>query len=363
LAKESISKERLGALLFYGIVLFLVYLAYVIVSPFLAAIAWAAVLVVLTYPVYERLVPRIGPTAAAVATTVGVLLVIMLPLIFVMIAFVRQGVQAVQNFELKFESGHFAAAANLWDRLQERFPSLGSDDLTTSLQGYGEKAASFVAFKMGAVLQHTAAFLFHLFVTVLVMFYLYRDGESLLTRFREVLPFTGRNRERMLGDARELIFASVTSSLLAAAAHGLFGGIAFAIAGVSAPIFWGVMMGFFSLIPLVGGALIWVPLAASLMIGGHWIRGLIVLVLCGVIVALVDNVLRPWLISGRTEIGGLLVFLGVLGGISAFGLLGLILGPVVLAMVAILLEVYAPPKHHRNDGSGQGGKNAEAVLE
>ncbi len=344
MTKESISQERLGALLFYGIVLLLAYLTFLIVSPFLAPLAWAAVLVVLTYPVYERLVPRIGPTAAAVATTAGVLLVIMLPLIFVMIAFIRQGLQAVQNFELKFESGHFTAAAHLWDRLQARFPTLGSDDLTTSLQTYGEKAASFVAAKMGTVLQHTAIFLFHLFVTMLVMFYLYRDGESLMVRFREILPFAGHNRDRMLVDARNMIFASVTSSLLAAAAHGVLGALAFAIAGVSAPIFWGVMMGFFSLIPVVGGALIWVPLAASLMIGGHWIRGLVVLVLCGVIVALVDNVLRPWLISGRTEIGGLLVFLGVLGGIGAFGLLGLVLGPVVLAMVTILLEVYAPPK-------------------
>jgi predicted PurR-regulated permease PerM len=363
LPNESILQERLRVLLFYGIVLFLAYLTFLIVSPFLAPLAWAAVLVVLTYPVYERLVPRTGPAGAALITTAGVLLVIMVPLIFVMIAFVRQGVQAVHTLQFKFESGHFVAASNFWERLQERFPSLGSNDLPDTLQEYGQKAAGFVASKLGAILQHTAVFVFHLFVTVLVMFYLYRDGESLMERFRELLPFAGANRDRMLSDARQLIFASVTSSLLAAAAHGLLGAVAFAAAGLSAPIFWGVMMGFFSFVPIVGTALIWVPLAASLMIGGHWVRGLVVLALCALIVTVVDNVLRPWLISGRTEAGGLLIFLGVLGGIGAFGLLGLVLGPVVLAMVAILLEVYAAPDSSGNTGPRHGGKKAKAVLE
>jgi predicted PurR-regulated permease PerM len=363
LVKESISQERIGTLLFYGIVILLAYLAFVIVSPFLAPIAWAAVLVILTYPLYERLVPRTGPTLAAVVATIGVLLIIMVPLILVMIAFVRQGVQAVNTIEFKAQSGHFAGVAKLWAHLQDRYPSLGSQDLTDTVQRYGSDAASFVAARMGAVLQHTAIFLFHLFVTVLVMFYLYRDGESLLARFREVLPFAGRNRDRMLGDAHDLIFASVTSSLLAAAAHGILGGVAFAVAGVSAPIFWGVTMGFFSFMPIVGSALVWIPIAISLMIGGHWIRGVVVLILCAIIVSVIDNLVRPWLISGRTQIGGLIVFIGVLGGISAFGLLGLILGPVVLAMIAILLEVYAPPKHRRNSEPGQGGKNTEAVLE
>jgi predicted PurR-regulated permease PerM len=343
LANKSQFQDRLGALLFYGVVLLLAYLTYLIVAPFLSSLAWAAVLVILTYPVYERLIPRFGHTVAALATTAGVLLVIMVPLIFVMIAFVRQGVQAVHILQFKFQANHFIAATRFWQRLQERFPELGTTDLTDSLREYGQRAASFVASKLGAILQNTAAFLFHLFVTVLVMFYLYRDGESLMTRFREVLPFGGVNRDRMLSDARQLIFASVTSSLLASATHGFLGALAFAAAGVEAPIFWGVMMGFFSFIPVVGSALIWIPVAVSLIIAGHWIRGVAVLILCAIIVTVVDNVVRPWLISGRTEVGGLVIFLGVLGGITSFVLLGLILGPVVLAMVAILLEVYATP--------------------
>ena len=145
----------------------------------------------------------------------------------------------------------------------------------------------------------------------------------------------------MLGDTHQLIFASVTSSLVAAAVHGALGGVAFAVTGVKAPIFWGVMMGFFSFVPLVGSALVWLPISISLMIAGHWIRGLFLIAFCAVIVGLVDNLIRPWLISGRAEMSGLVVFISVLGGISAFGLLGVVLGPIVVAAAVSLLDLYA----------------------
>jgi predicted PurR-regulated permease PerM len=143
---------------------------------------------------------------------------------------------------------------------------------------------------------------------------------------------------------------------VAAAAHGVLGGVAFAITGIKAPIFWGVMMGFFSFVPLVGSALIWIPVAISLMAGGHMGRGIILVVFCAVIVGGVDNVVRPWLISGRAAMGGLVVFISVLGGIAAFGLLGVVLGPIVVATAASVLELYALSAHAGNSPARAGGK-------
>jgi predicted PurR-regulated permease PerM len=160
----------------------------------------------------------------------------------------------------------------------------------------------------------------------------------------------------MLSDARNLIFASVTSSMVAAAAHGALGGIAFAVTGINAPIFWGVMMGFFSFVPLVGSALIWAPVSISLMASGHWGRGIVLVVVCAVIVGGVDNVIRPWLISGRAEMGGLVVFISVLGGIAAFGLLGVILGPIIVATAASLLDLYVPRARVGNSPARASGK-------
>jgi predicted PurR-regulated permease PerM len=103
------------------------------------------------------------------------------------------------------------------------------------------------------------------------------------------------------------------------------------------------MMGFFSFVPVVGSALIWVPIAISLIVGGHWGRGIALILFCTVIVVLVDNLVRPLFISGRAEMSGLVIFISVLGGISVFGLLGVVLGPIVVATAGSLLDVYAPP--------------------
>jgi len=362
LAAESSTQTRLGNALFYGIIALLAYLVFRVFEPFLAALAWAVILVVLFFPLYEQLAKRWGTTTAAVTSTIGVTLILIVPTILIMFAFVRQGYDAVQSIQLEVASGRFRWVNDLWVRMQQRFPSAEVTDLPDTLRRYGEEIAKYVAGQIGAVLRHSAAFLFHLSVTILAMFYLFRDGPLLLDRLREILPFDDPHRNRMIRDSRELIFASMTSSLAAAVAHGLLGGLAFGLTGIGAPVFWGVMMGFFSLVPVVGSSLIWIPAAISLMIGGHIVRGIILALVCSVIVGSVDNVIRPWLMSGRAEMGGLVVFISILGGIAVFGMLGIVLGPIVVAMAASLLDLYIPSAA-RNDSSRAGGSARGGVVE
>jgi len=363
LAAELTSQKRLGNALFYGIVLVLAYLVFLIFQPFLVPLAWAVVLAVVSFPVYARLERRFSSVLAAIVSTTAVTLVLIVPTLLVMFAFVRQGVDAVQAVQQGIANGHFQWVNDLWSKIQHRFPDANPGDLSTVLRRYAEQTAGYVADRLGLILRHTAEFLFHLGVTILAMFYLYCDGERIVARLREVLPFEESHRDRMIHEARELIFASVMSSLVAAAAHGILGGIAFAVTGIKAPIFWGVMMGFFSLIPVIGSAIIWAPAAVSLMVSGHLAAGIVLLIICGVIVGLVDNVIRPWLISGRAELGGLVVFISVLGGVSVFGMLGIVLGPIVIATGASLLDLYAPGEAPRNARAKPGGRKPGGVLE
>jgi predicted PurR-regulated permease PerM len=352
---ETSTQKRLGTALFYGIIAVLAYMVFRVFEPFLAALAWAIILVVFFFPLYERLARKWGMTTAAVASTIGVTIILIVPTILIMIAFVRQGYQAVQSIQSEVVGGHFRWVNDLWTRLVQRFPEVETSDLGSTLRRYGEQSASYVAGQIGAVLRHTAVFLFHLSVTILAMFYLFRDGPSLVVRLREILPFEDVHRSRMIQESRDLIFASVTSSGVAAAAHGLLGGLAFGLTGIGSPVFWGVMMGFFSLVPVVGSALIWVPAVISLMLGGHIAKGIVLALICSVIVGMIDNIIRPWLISGRAEMGGLVVFISVLGGISVFGMLGVVLGPVVVATGASLLDLYVPSGPGRNQFSKASG--------
>jgi predicted PurR-regulated permease PerM len=355
LAAEPNTQKRLGAAMFYAIIAVFAYLSYLIFEPFLAALAWAIVLVVVSNPLQERLARRWGRTIAAVISTTAVTLILIVPTLLVMGAFVRQGVSAVEEIQRDVSTGHFQWVNHLWDQIQQRFPDAAPGDLATTLHRYAETAAGYIATRLGAVLRHTAVFLFHLSVTLLAMFYLFRDGDSIVARLRELLPFEDTHRARMIRESRDLIFASVISTLVAAAVHAVIGGLAFAITGVSAPIFWGVMMGFFSFVPVVGSSLIWVPASVGLITGGHVGRGILLVLICGLLVALVDNVVRPWLISGRAEMGGLMVFISVLGGISVFGLLGVVLGPIVVATAASMLDLYMPSAHAGNTASKPGG--------
>jgi len=197
-----------------------------------------------------------------------------------------------------------------------------------------------MASRLGAVVRNIVVFLFELFVMLFALFYFLRDGQSILDRFRLFLPFEETMRERMLDEARELIFASVTTSLVIAAVQGVLCGGAFAIVGLDSAVFWGVVIAFLSLLPVVGAWPVWVPAAIWLFSTGHAGRAILLIGICGGLGATIDNILRPLLLGGRASLNGLLVFISVLGGIEVFGVLGIVLGPIVVATTVGMMDAY-----------------------
>ena len=361
---ESTSRQRVGTLLYYGIVILLAYLLYLIFAPFLVPLAWAAVIVVVTYPAYEWTARRWNPTLASVVTTLAVTAIVIVPIVFVMIAFVKQGMSAVQTLNTKISAGSSVTWLDqMWVRIQSRVPELNLTNFDASLHSYLDQGISALAARIGTIVKHTAGFFFDAGLTILAMFYLYRDGASMMGRLREILPFQAAHRDRMLRSVHDLIYASVISSLVAGVVHAFLGGVAFEIAGVNSPVFWGVLMGLCSFIPVIGSALVWVPLALGLFFEGHWKSGVFLVIACTVIIGMVDNFVRPWLISGRAKMGGLVILIAVLGGISVFGLLGVVLGPIVVAVVAGFLDLYAPSARGETEELKPHARTVKAMLE
>jgi predicted PurR-regulated permease PerM len=358
---ETNSQSRLGAALFYGIVGLLAILVFQIAQPFLAPLAWAAVLAVVSQPWHQQLEQRWGRTWAASASTAIITLILVVPTIFLAIAFFRQGIVAAHSAQEAFAKGQLDWVNRGWVWLQAR---LGASplDIATVVRQQGENVAGYLAGALGNVLRNAARFMFDLLVMLFAMFYLFRDGPAIVVGFRHLLPFEEEHRERIISEAHELIFATVTSGLVAAALQGLVGGTAFAIAGISAPIFWGVAMALLSLLPIVGSSIIWLPAALGLLLQGRFGGAILIVVASLGVVTLVENILRPWLISGRAQLSGLVVFISVLGGISVFGVLGIVLGPIVIATAVSVLDIYrAPASPHRDPRAA--GRNAKAVLE
>src|SRR5437879_6193974 len=338
---NATTSDRLTPVLSSGVLLLLIYLAFRIYEPFLSALGWAAILVIFFYPMHERLVRKFSATKAAVISTLAVTILLIVPAILVTTLFVREAVSISRGVQHSIAGDHAQALAKKWAWIAQHVPGLDPNaDVAKMVEQGVQKEAGFLAERLGAILRNIAEFIFDLFVMIFAMFYFFRDGDQIIRGVRSILPFDAEHRDAMMRQARDLISASVTTTLIIAAIQGILGGLGFAIVKLPTPIFWGVALAFFSLVPVVGSGLVFVPASLWLGFTGHWGRAMWLLALGAEVSTIVDNVLRPFLLGGRTDLSGLVIFISVVGGVGLFGMLGLVLGPILVATAAGVLTVY-----------------------
>jgi predicted PurR-regulated permease PerM len=347
---ESTATQRVTAVLFYGLLVLLAWLTFLVFRPFLTPLIWASVIVILFLPWHRRLESRFGKTGSAIASTVVVTAILIVPSFLVMIAFVHEAITLLGNLEL----GTFVSRADplnqAWMWLAHRLPGREVTDLPTIAEEGAARVTSFLAAETGGIVRNVVVFLFDLVLMVITMFYFFRDADSIMQWVRRSLPFAKELREAMISQAHDLVFVTVASSLAAAGLTGLVGALAFWAVGIHQLVLWGVVMALFALLPVVGAWIIWVPAAIWLISQGHLIRAIILLAICTATLLLIDNVIRPQMISGRAELNGLWVLVGVLGGVTVFGMIGLVLGPVIVAIAAGLLKAYTAPQQQETTG-------------
>jgi predicted PurR-regulated permease PerM len=335
------TSDRLTTVLSYGALLLLIYLVYRITEPFLVPLAWSAVLAIFFYPMYERIEKRMNPTQAALVSTLGVTLVLIVPAIVVLVLATRQAIVASARIQSAVMDPDKALPMHAAAWVRAHLPSEWQDaDFSAPLRQAAAKVGAFLAGNFAGLVKNLAAFFVDLFIVIFSLFFMFRDGDSVVRGVRHLIPFDESIQTEMLQESKDLIFASVAVGLIIAGLQGFLGGLAFTIGGIPTAVFWGVLMAFFSLVPVVGSALIWVPAALWLGFSGHWGKAAAVLVICGGIAALADNIIRPLLLRNRTRLNELLLFIGVLGGLEVFGLLGIVAGPTIVAAAMGVFRVY-----------------------
>jgi predicted PurR-regulated permease PerM len=331
-------RERFLLVIFYTVLLLAGYLTFLVVEPFLSPLAWAAVFAMVLNPIQARLARRIGATGGAVVTALLAAIVIVGPAIGVMSLLVGE-VTAIVH---RIQTGGFSIPAppdvqQWYERLRQKTVLPLPADLTSTLSDAVTWVATFLATRAGSILQNVASFLFQLFMMLFGLFYFLRDGAKIVQTIRKLLPFEPARRERMISQTYELVVATVGSSFAVAIAQGTLTGIALGLLGFESPVFWGVITAFLSLVPAVGSGLVWGPAAIYLFASGDILRGLILVALGVGVIGMADNLLRPILLSGRTTMHGLFVFISLMGGMAAFGFIGLVIGPVAIAALTTLL--------------------------
>ena len=337
------------------------YVCWLMLLPFVNVLAWASVLVILFYPIHQRLVALTKrPGWSALLSTVIVIAVIVLPLTLLTLVVAKEIGDVAKN-----------AQEFLRTLLDTSSPVIGwitgrlgryVDASHLDLQGYLlerlKNISGAIAGRTLGLLGGVVGVIFQMFFTIFTMYYLFRDGDRIYEAMLEAIPLNAAETRKIFDRTHEVIHASVYGVIVIAMVQGTLGGLAFAALGLPSPVVWGVVMFFLSMVPMVGSSVIWVPTAIYLGMSGHWGKALALALWGALVIGTIDNFLRPKLVGERARLHELLIFFSVLGGLQIWGPLGLVLGPVMIAFTLALFDVFrhmdpsfkaaAPPivEHH-----------------
>jgi len=333
-----LTRERVSTLMLAVCTAIALYVCYRIIQPFVPAVAFAVALAVATNRPYRWLRSRMhSDLITAVIATICVALLILVPLVVLSSYIVQAAVQNLNELrvgggveKLRHEAeglpfvGQWIEQAGERLNLQEQLMKIG--------QGAAAGASGLLAGSFGALTQ--------LVITIFVLFFLYRDEEIMRKAFMKLLPLAPEEAEKMASRVAGTIQATVNGSLTVSACQAALATTIYGILGVPMFILWGLATFFAAFVPIFGTSLIWIPVCIYLLLTGAWVKAVILIGWAALVIGSIDNVLYPWLVGDKLKVHTLLTFFSVIGGVGLFGPSGIILGPMVLAVMAGLLDVW-----------------------
>jgi len=311
-----------------------------IISPFFGAVFWAMVLALMFMPVHRRLCARLRgrDTLAALGTLLFCMVIVVVPMIFVVGAMVDEAT----SFTQRLRTGEFNPRTYFeqiqnalpgWSRdLLGRFGLFNAQDVVDKLTAAVVQGGQALTTRALAIGQNTLMLLVNLGIMLYLLFFFLRDGRDLAQTIRRAVPMQRQHTDFLLSKFATVVRATVKGTVVVALVQGMLGGVAFAFLGIHGAVLWGVVMSVLSLLPAIGAALVWAPVAIYLIATGSMIEGL-GLAAWGVgVMGMVDNLLRPILVGKETKLPDYLVLLSTIGGLSIFGLNGFLIGPAIAAL-------------------------------
>ncbi len=332
------------------------YLTYKIMSPFLAVMAWAAVFSIIFYPLYAFLSKYVR--MRSIASLITILLILMItagPFSYVAVMLAKE----IQIVSAKINENELGTLQEVIEKVKSSSlygkvtAFIGVEDLISrdaiseNLNKIGKSLLAEFSVRITNAVSVILDFILILFTT----FFLLKDGPGFLSKTKDFMPFNPAQRERLAAQIKDLIVSTVYGGTVVAIIQGILGGLAYYVVGMEAPVLWGVAMSIASFIPLFGTFLLWGPTSAYLVMQGYAVKG-VGLFLYGIfVISMADNILKPLIIGSRTKMPTIIILFSVLGGIKFFGLIGLIMGPLITAVFVSVFEII---------GNLEGGTDAES---
>ena len=319
-----------------------------VISPLFGAVFWAVVFCVVLDPLARRLNVRMGnrPNLAALTMILASLLLIIIPVLLILAAVISEAtgvIASVQSGEIDLERAFQSVLDVLPRWLQSALSQVGLGDLEAAQRSISGPVKDWLAGLAPTILsigQITASVFVGLSVMLYLMFFLFRDGDALLARIKAAVPMDAARLDNLLETFTVVVRATVRGDILVALLQGCLGGLAFWALGIPAVILWTVLMSVLSLFPVVGAALVWVPVAIYFLANGMIWQGAGLMLYGVLVISLIDNIARPWLVGQATRMPDYVVLISTIGGIATFGMQGFVTGPVVAAMFIAVWTTY-----------------------
>jgi predicted PurR-regulated permease PerM len=338
------------ARLFFGVITLLVlYFSYLIIKPYLLVIFMALVLFFTAKPLYSALTRLLrGYKALASALTCFILLLVILIPLFSLMSII-----ATQALEFSSQVTKGMQYGDLWNWVSAKVDAIklylihlklpvppGDINLAQIVQTAVGKASAFVYTNAIGLIRGFTVFFFDLVLTLFIAFFMFLQGDDFIAAIKQLSPLDPIHNDEILRETEITIKATLWGTVIVAVAQGTLGGVGFLIFGLPQPAFWGTVMIPASVIPVVGSTIIWGPAAVYLLFTGHITAGVGLIIWGGVVVSIIDNVLKPILMKGSGETPSIFILFSILGGLTYFGMIGFILGPLILSFLLSLLRIY-----------------------
>ncbi|MBZ5707699.1 AI-2E family transporter [Nannocystis pusilla] len=350
-------REKVRWLILLSGVALAFYLCWLMLQPFVKVLLWGLVLTSAFAPVHARIEAKVkSPDLAALLSCFAVMLTIGVPTALIGLALVRELTPAFETLQAMISSlldPHSPVIGQVTTWLSERGVDIEAvkrqaiEQAQAAMTDLTSNSIGYVRGILGGIL----GVIIEVFFVFFTMFYLFRDGQKLHAALAAALPLRGGTMNQIFVRVREVISASVYGVFVIAVLQGTLGGLAFWVIGLPSAVVWGLVMTFMSLIPLAGAFVVWVPAAIYLAATGSWGAAIGLSLWGSIVIGLVDNFLRPKLVGEKAKLHELFIFFAVLGGLQLFGIVGLFLGPVILAIALALFDAFLHP-----DMSLKGGR-------
>ncbi|MCK5125252.1 MAG: AI-2E family transporter [candidate division Zixibacteria bacterium] len=350
MAKQYIlKKEHILLTVLFSFIVLALYLFYRILAPFLIPLCWSAIFVVIFYPLYQKADKYIkSPNLRSLLFTLLIVLLIIGPAVYLGVSLAQEAMSLFDYFKESLDQGKLDEIINIKNStfylmVQNKlapYVDLSQLDLRVIVEKGLQSVSHLALVQTTNVLTNTGKVIIDFSLMVFFMFYFFRDGEKLFNQIMETVPADSEKSRKTLRHMRKVIEGTMYGGVVISILQGFIGGVMFLIMGLQSPVLWGVFMAFLAFIPIVGPSMIYIPAGLILIFTGSTVKGVLLIVIGTFIVSQIDNFLRPMLVSGKTGMHTMLLFISILGGIYVFGLLGIVLGPFIAAVFVTMFDVF-----------------------